>query len=343
MLTQLTLHFNVSAAYTEEANMRFWASMAGLLALLLTAQTAAAGNVGFERVTAPNGTDKPLAVGIWYPTDAPEAAMPLGPSSQVVALAAPVAGANHPLIVISHGTGGSFIDHRDTAKALAQAGFIVAALSHTGDTYDDHSRTRRISERPGHLTHVIDYMTTAWHGHDAVDAARIGAFGFSAGGFTVLGAIGGEPDLGLLAPHCREHPHFYDCATIAKLGDAPPAKAPPVAHEPRIRAAVVAAPALGFAFAPAGLAKVAVPVQLWRAEWDTVLPQPYYAETVRGLLPKPPEYHLAPHADHFDFLPPCSDQLARVAPDICATNIDRTAFHRTFNAEVVRFFRKTLR
>jgi predicted dienelactone hydrolase len=321
--------------------MRIWAWMAGLAALL-TASAALAGNVGFERVTAPNGTDKPLVVGIWYPTDTPEAPMALGPSSQVVALAAPVAGAHHPLIVISHGTGGSFIDHRDTAKALAQAGFVVAALTHTGDTYDDRSRTRRISERPGHLTPVIDYVTKAWRGHAAVDASRIGAFGFSAGGFTVLGAIGGEPDLGLVAAHCRQHPHFYDCATIGKLGDAPLAKPAPVAHDARIRAAVVAAPAMGFAFAPAGLAKVTVPVQLWRAEWDTVLPQPYYAEVVHGLLPKA-EYHLAPRAEHFDFLPSCSDAMAKLAPDICVTNIDRAAFHKTFNAEVVRFFQKTLK
>ncbi|HEX2817427.1 MAG TPA: prolyl oligopeptidase family serine peptidase [Phenylobacterium sp.] len=321
--------------------MRLWAWMAGLAALLV-AQAAWAGNVGFERATAPAGADKPLQVGIWYPTDAPEAPMALGPSSQVVALAAPVSGKNHPLIIISHGTGGSFIDHRDTAKALAQAGFVVAAVSHTGDTYDDRSRTRRITERPGQLTQTLDYVTTAWRGHDAIDAQRIGAFGFSSGGFTVLGAIGGEPDMSLVAGHCRQHPHFYDCATIGKLGDAPPAKAAPIAHDPRIRAAVVAAPAMGFAFAPAGLAKVSVPVQLWRAEWDTVLPQPYYAEAVHGLLPKA-EYHLVPRADHFDFLPPCSADLAKLAPDICASNIDRAAFHKTFNAEVVRFFEKTLR
>jgi predicted dienelactone hydrolase len=321
--------------------MRMFGWMAAV-AMLLTASAALAGNVGFERVAAPAGADKPLEVGIWYPTDAAEAVMALGPSSQVVALGAPVTGRNHPLIVVSHGTGGSFVDHRDTAKALAQAGFIVAAVTHTGDTYNDRSRTRRISERPGHLIHLIDYMTTAWRGHDAIDAGRIGAFGFSAGGFTVLSAIGGEPDISLVAPHCRQHPHFYDCATIGKLGDAPPANAAPVAHDPRIRAAVLAAPALGFAFAPSGLSKVTVPVQLWRAEWDTVLPQPYYAEVVHGLLPKA-DYRLAAHADHFDFMSPCSDQLAKLAPDICVSNIDRAAFHKTFNAEVVRFFQKTLR
>ncbi|HEV7386767.1 MAG TPA: dienelactone hydrolase, partial [Phenylobacterium sp.] len=129
---------------------------------------------------------------------------------------------------------------------------------------------------------------------------------------------------------------------IGKLGDAPPAAAAPISHDARIHAAVVAAPALGFAFAPPSLARVSVPMQLWRAEWDTVLPQPYYAEAVHGMMPKA-EYHLAPGAEHFDFMAPCTDALTKAAPSICVDNIDREAFHKTFNAEVVRFFRKTLR
>jgi hypothetical protein len=85
-------------------------------------------------------------------------------------------------------------------------------------------------------------------------------------------------------------------------------------------------------------ASVIVPVQLWRAESRSVLPQPYYAEVVHGLPPKA-EYHRAPHAEHFDFLPPCGDQLARLAPDICGSNIDRAAFHKAFNAEGVQTLR----
>jgi predicted dienelactone hydrolase len=292
-------------------------------------------------VTIPVAGDRPIQAAVWYPTEAPEASTPLALGRQSVAAGAAVSGRGHPLVVISHGTGGSFADHFDTAHALAEAGFVAAALSHTGDTYDDRSRATRITERPGQLVRLIDFMTSEWRGHAALDGRRIGAFGFSSGGFTVLSAIGGEPDLGRLARHCLEHPHFYDCALARQFG-APPAHPAPVAHDARIKAAVVAAPALGFAFAPSGLAGVRIPVQLWRAEWDTVLPQPYYAETVHRLLPRA-EYHVVPRADHFDFLPPCSLGLAKAVPAICASNIDRGAFHRTFNAAVLRFFRQQLR
>ena len=49
---------------------------------------------------------------------------------------------------------------------------------------------------------------------------------------------------------------------------------------------MVAAPALGFTFAPSGLSKVKVPIQLWRAEQDSILPHPDYAEGVRAFLEK---------------------------------------------------------
>jgi predicted dienelactone hydrolase len=321
--------------------MRFLAWAAGLAAMVL-AQAAWAGNVGFQAVSIPVAGDKPLQAGIWYPTDAPETPTTLGLFQQSVAQGAPPSAGRHPLVVMSHGTGGWYGEHYDTALALARAGFVVAAVSHTGDTYDDRSRVTRITERPAHLVRLTDFATADWSGHGAIDPARIGAFGFSAGGFTVLAAIGGEPDLALLPRHCVEHPHFFECQFTRLMKGAAPVRTP-VAHDPRIRAAVIAAPALGYAFTPAGLSTVKMPVQLWRAEWDTVLPQPYYAEAVRAALPRAPDYRVVPRADHYDFLAPCTPALAKVAADICVPGFDRTGFHAKFNAEVVRFFRANLR
>jgi predicted dienelactone hydrolase len=111
----------------------------------------------------------------------------------------------------------------------------------------------------------------------------------------------------------------------------------------RIKALVVAAPALGFTFAN-GLAEVTQPVQLWRADDDQVLPAPAYADAVRAALPSPPEFHEVVGAGHFDFLAPCSEKLAQFVPIICrsAPGFDRAAFHARFDAAVVTFFRRTL-
>jgi len=310
--------------------------------LTLCGAAAQAHTVGFEVVSVPVAGDRPLQVGVWYPADAPEKPERLGLSQQSVAPGAPVVGQRLALVVVSHGTGGSYADHYDTAHALAEAGFVVAAVSHTGDTYDDRSRATRMADRPAALIRVVDYMLADWPSHAALDPKRIGVFGFSSGGFTALAAIGGEPDFAQVGPHCAEHPAWFDCQIVRQSGGMPPLPGP-VAHDPRIRAAVIAAPALGYTFTPAGLAKVKVPIQLWRAEADTILPHPLYAEAVRLALPKAPDYRVVPGADHFDFLPPCSPALAKAAPPICGSHIDRAAFHASFNAGVVTFFRQTLR
>ncbi len=129
-------------------------------------------------------------------------------------------------------------------------------------------------------------------------------------------------------------------ARFAGQTQAAVAASPIWVHDPRLKAVVSAAPAEGFTFGKAGLKGVTIPVQLWRAEDDQILPQPYYAEAVRGDLPMAPEYHVVPHAGHFDFLAPCSAALAQQAPFICRSEpaFDRAAFHAMFNAEVVRFF-----
>jgi predicted dienelactone hydrolase len=158
----------------------------------------------------------------------------------------------------------------------------------------------------------------------------------------VLAAAGGEPDLRRVVTHCRDYSHAFECGLTAH-GER--STAPVVwTHDPRLKAIVVAAPALGYTFGREDLAKVRAPVQLWRAENDTVLPHPFYAEAVRLALPTPPEFHLAEGADHFDFLRPCTAEIAKAAPQICVSPVgfDRSAFHLEFNRDVVAFFRRTL-
>jgi predicted dienelactone hydrolase len=231
--------------------------------------------------------------------------------------------------------------HVDTAVALARAGFIVAALTHPGDNWRDNSRATQIDRRPPALSALISYMLTDWSGHAAIDPNRIGAFGFSSGGFTVLAAAGGRPDMRRFVDHCAQHPQFFDCSLL-KSGPRAVTGAWPEMRDPRIKAIVVAAPALGFTFDRAGLARVRVPVQLWRADDDRILPAPFYADAVRAALPMGPEFHSVPNAGHFDFLAPCAD--TSIAPQICqsAPGFDRTAFHARFNAAVVRFLRRKL-
>ena len=312
-------------------------------AALLGMSGAASADVGYSETVIRLADGGRIPVAIWYPSTGTATDRPVGLFRQHVATDAPVKGRRLPLVVISHGNGGSKEGHYDTALALAAAGFVVAALEHPGDNYHHQSRATAMTDRPAALSRVIDFMIGDWANHAAIDPRRIGAFGFSSGGFTVLAAAGGQPDFTLFAPHCVQHPTNYDCKLAGPTGVSAPALGR-IVPDRRIRALVVAAPALGFTFAH-GLDYVRIPVQLWRADDDHILPAPDYADAVRAALPRPPQFETVADAGHFDFLAPCSPALAKVAPAICTSRpgFDRTAFHERFNRAVTAFLRAKLK
>ena len=303
---------------------------------------------GFEELRVPYGNEPPLIAGVWYPTTGEPRDVSLESFTQNVVPAGAIKGRALPLIILSHGGGGSYAGHYDTALALARAGFVVAAVSHAGDTYDDQSKVMMLWRRPEQLSRLIDYMLTGWRGHTNLDPRRIGAFGFSNGGFTVLVEAGGVPDLMKIDPYCAANPTHDLCTALAQAGVHSVSMLHPPADawrpDRRIRAVAAAAPAFGFTFDRAGLASVHIPVLLWRAEGDQHQPSPWYEEHVKAALPQTPTYLVEPLAGHYAFLPPCTAHLREVAPAICVDGpgFDRAEFHRRMNAELIRFFRTAL-
>jgi len=330
----------IQAVVADRLRVPMVLTLVSALSALLPATPVLA--VGFQQFTVPDPEGAPLEAGIWYPSDATASSQPLGLFRQTVASGGAVTGRDLALVVISHGTGGAFSSHYDTALALAEAGFVVAAVTHTGDNYRDQSEFGRVDKRPRHIRLLIDYLLAAWPDHGRIDPARIGMFGFSAGGFTTLVAIGGTPDLGRVAPHCAAHHDDWACRKLERAGaDRTHPAAPFIwVHDPRIAAAVVAAPAIAYTFTPEGLAGISAPIQLWRGDSDEILPHPFFAQVVFDALATKPEYHVVANAGHFAFLAPCSAALAAIVPDICRDppGLDREAFHRDFNAAVATFF-----
>lgn len=301
--------------------------------------------VGFQVVRATGADGKSFPIAVWYPTKGqPRPTTLLGPLLMDVAADGPILGHDLPLVVISHGNGGGPGSHADLALALADAGYVVAAPMHTGDNYSDQSALGSeswLSDRHQQLRTTIDYMLGTWRDRDQIDPQRVGAFGFSAGGFTVLTAVGAEPDLRMIARYC---PGSRELACeLLRHANSPLLKSdtPDVGAsflpDARIKAAVVAAPGLGFTFGPNRLSNVSVPVQLWSADQDVNVPYDSNTRLVREGLGPRVEFHSVPGAGHFSFLAPCG--LLR-PPGICADpgKFDRKAFHASMNASIVAFF-----
>lgn len=291
-----------------------------------------------EEVSVPDLGNQPLAGRIWYPEH-------MSGSEK------------RPLIVISHGTGGSSSGHSDTAGALAAAGFVVIAIEHTGDNFRDISNVGRgthLTERPRHISRAIDYMLGQWLHRGMIDPQRIGMFGHSAGGFTALVIAGANPDLSLKAAHCQENPQAWDCQYLRRNGYKTEVSGRQREfrwhHDPRVKAIAIAAPPMGYSFDTANIAAVKLPVQLWAAGRDDIVDDS--PDLVRRALSVPPDYHALSDAGHFSFLMPCNASMRAVitvmqwfgTEAVCTdpSGFDRDLFHRDFNAAVTGFFRAHL-
>jgi predicted dienelactone hydrolase len=253
----------------------------------------------------------------------------------------PVTGTKLPLIIVSHGRGGWYGGHDDVVEALADAGFVVAAINHPGDNGNDSSQRDSLSvwaSRPADMVRLLDFMLNDWKDRAAIDSARIGFFGFSKGGYTGLVLTGATLDFQRTASDCTDNTRF--CEQI-RSGDVPQN----LPHDGRIKAAVLADPAPSVAFTRNTLAGIHIPLQVWRSELGekSVGVDPIGIARVINSLPGQPELHVVP-AGHFAFLPPCTPQFAANLPRYCTdpAGFDRTTFHRDFDASVVKFFREHL-
>jgi predicted dienelactone hydrolase len=279
---------------------------------------------------------------VWTPCAEPPQEMDARGATFFALPACPIMGEKLPLIVMSHGRRGWFGGQHDTAAALADAGFVVAALNHPGDTWRDTSRTDSLSvlvERPTDMKRLIDYMVDVWPDGSRIDAQRIGLYGFSFGGYTGLVVIGGNPDLRKGLPNC-ETLSLRACKELEN-GELPDQ---PITHDPRVKAAVIIDPFPAFVLPEENLKEITVPVQLWSSDpaQNADGLSGCCAAAINQRLPTKPDYHFVENAKHYSFLATCTPKETQATPAICtdAPGFDRADFHKRLHADVVVFLRK---
>jgi predicted dienelactone hydrolase len=210
----------------------------GAIMLCLGATLAQA--AGLRAITVPADAERPALKGaVWYPCSQLPAEIDFGKFTLPGVKDCPLPDRKLPLIVVSHGRTGDFLGHHDTVEVLADAGFIVAAIDHPGDTVLDLSKTDDLSiyvSRPNDIKRLIDFMLGSPAFAAGIDRDRIGLYGFSRGGYTALAVIGAEPDWGNVTERCRQVKTHVCEQIIAK--EFPGS----VTHDFRVKAAVIADP-----------------------------------------------------------------------------------------------------
>ena len=331
------------------------------LATLLVAVNAHAFEAGWMQIqTAGTTPDAPkTVVALYYPTMAAPRVIPMGPFTVDVAIGGKPVDKVKALILLSHGISGTELGHSALAQALARNGYLVAALRHPGDNYQDRSLMekgpeRYFDERPRQASRVIDAILAdpAWKARIVTDSQGpiVGALGHSAGGYTVLALAGARPDLSRMKKHCQteasEDPIF---CSVGRSGEAPPPS--PVAtpsplpslKDERVRAIVAMAPT-GVLLTAESLAAVRPATMIYEAELDRFLVPRFHAEWVANNLPAP-NLRRVPNAWHFAFMNAPSMPIPSHDGDIAANppGFDREAFLKQLAVEITAFFDKTLR
>jgi len=317
--------------------------------------------------------NRPLLTEIWYPAidDAVTQTFRFGsPEARfqfdAIAINAEMKqkSTKYPLVLLSHGTGGTALGMGWLGQYLASQGYITAAINHHGNNaiepYLAHGfmlwweRATDFSVLLDQLLNEVDLFK------DKIDEQRIGVAGFSLGGCTAILLAGGRCDL----DHFKS---FCDSPEGDSSGDKPrefPVRLIDVEklirtdryyreswlrqrqsyRENRIKAAFAIAPALGMAFTADSLGKIDIPVQIITTEIDNEVTPKINAFRFSELIPKACLEVIHGEADHYVFLDEATAAGKRLEPVICIDHpsVDRRQIHQQVGRQATNFFDREL-
>jgi len=315
---------------------------------------------------------KTLHCVIWYPAvdtaietkqflGPPEAALFEAGSATPHAQFAPSLG-KWPLVLLSHGTGGSALQMAWLGTALARAGFIVVAVDHPGNnSATDAPLTPEGMalwwERATDLSNVLDGMLADAEFGPKIDPRLIAAAGYSLGGYTVLELVGARTDISAFFDKCKQNDDSAVCHVPEMRGMGTPqeilekvrassgeslARSDESFRDPRVQAVFAIAPALGFTQTPESLHSIRIPVEMVVGAEDAIAPAEENASYVRSNIHGARETIL-PHVTHYTFLDTCTAEGVAKLPLYCADSAQRNAVHAQVAGMAAGFLYRALK
>ena len=301
---------------------------------------------------------RPISWAAWYPAaaDAAESALQVGGFEEpwfdvgAVVRGAPVmAGMDEmPVVLASHGTGGTAVSLGWIGQRLARRGVVVLAANHHGNTTVEPFRPEGFLcwwERARDLSVLLDQMGDQDGFAGRLDLDCVVVVGFSLGCHTALSLLGGITDMerfrawaegtgGPLARGPREFPdladRFSELMATRRPFQASWQRRAISYRDPRVKAALLLAPAPPVrAFTDESLAEISAPVHMMVGGADAEAPAQDGADWLDLRLPQAGIERLGAAVGHYVFLPEGTDAGRRQASALCvdAPGVDRRAVH----------------
>ncbi|KQN55133.1 alpha/beta fold hydrolase [Erwinia sp. Leaf53] len=288
-----------------------------VLLLLITSFTSHGYSVGSQLETVSNGQHgRPLKVRIFYPSA--DAGVPTLQGANAVfggfsaiEHAHPADG-RFPLIVLSHGSGGNNTSLAWLAVPLAARGAIVIAASHPGSTTGDSRPQTDLTLQIRDLSQLISHYLQAPAWRPYIDRNNVGAIGHSKGGYSVLALAGAQVTRESLTRYCQQMPQMPDCQFYQRGGvqreQTDNARLAASYRDTRVKWMVALDPGMSYAFTPASLQSISVPLR--------VIAAGYYIRATGDMtlgaerLPLP--VTVLKDAGHYDFLPLCQPTAQKI-------------------------------
>ncbi|MEM7320764.1 MAG: alpha/beta fold hydrolase [Pseudomonadota bacterium] len=321
-----------------------------------TAQTYQTAMSGLE-IADPAG-QRDLEGFLWYPTEA------TGPLSydidskvwvgRRVVKDAPPATGPFPVIVLSHGMFGNAYNQAWFASAMAERGYVVAAINHPGtSTWSrDPDLRRQLWDRPKDISRVIDFVTQSPELSGQIDPDRVFMAGHSLGGYTAAALAGARFDAEALNRFCSQNRNELACGIFFgwQIAQTPQDRVQMEADlsDDRIRAFALFDLGGTQSFSTSSLRQINRPMLVFGAPvMNSGLTLDIESRALVRELPQETTEYLEPQElAHFDFLGQCKpggyDLLAREEPGdeiICSHGgAPRAEKHQMIIEKVSEFF-----
>jgi len=209
------------------------------------------------------------------------------------------------------------------------------------------------------LSEVIDGMLADPEFGPKIDQDRIGAAGFSIGGYTVLALGGARADISVITDLCNKQPDAPVChvpemkemgtpeqmlAAVRKTSGVSLARSNESYRDPRVHAIFAIAPAVGMTLTHESLRTMRVPVYIVVGSADPIATPKENADLIRAQVHGAKETVL-PNVVHYTFLDTCTAEGKKELGVFCedAPSVDREQVHAQVAEMASEFFDHALR